>query len=110
MKRIKQNRSISDVQCILGVSYGKQKTIVKKGFITQICGQNFWNMVSGNKDFYVQIVEPLGYKAKELNDSFKQRKAQLTNKFTGEFIQEFCDKKGAIIWNKVIEFNSGNLN
>lgn len=98
-----------DVKCILGVSYGKQKTIMKKGFITQVCGQNFWHMVSGQKEFYIQIVEPLGHRAKELNDSFKQKKAQLINKFTGEFIGEFCDKKGAIHWGKVIKFNSGNF-
>jgi hypothetical protein len=109
MKRIKQNKEIADVRCILGVSYGKQKTIAKKGFITQICGQNFWHLVSGNEGFYIQIVEPLGHRAKELNDSFKQRKAQLINKFTGEFIRDFCDKKGAIVWRKVIEFNSGNF-
>ncbi|PIO06390.1 cytosolic protein [Candidatus Micrarchaeota archaeon CG08_land_8_20_14_0_20_59_11] len=109
MKRIKQNRGVSDVQCILGVSYGNQKTMVKKGFIVQICGQNFWYMVSGSKDFYIQIVEPLGHRAKELNDSFKQRKARLVNKFTGEFISDFCDRDGTILWNKVIEFNSGNL-
>lgn len=109
MKRIKQNRNVSDVKCILGVSYGKQKTIMKKGFITQVCGQNFWHMVSGQKEFYIQIVEPLGHRAKELNDSFKQKKAQLINKFTGEFIGEFCDKKGAIHWGKVIKFNSGNF-
>lgn len=109
MKRIKQNKGVTDVQCVLGVSYGKQKTKVMKGFITQVCGQSFWYMVSGSEDFYIQIVEPLGHRAKELNDSFKQRKGQLINKFTGEFISEFCDKRGAIMWDKVIEFNSGNL-
>lgn|SRR3989338_852025 len=109
MKRIKQNKSISDVWCILGVSYGNKRTATKKGFITQICGQSFWHLVSGNADFYVQIVEPLGHRAKELNESFKQRKSQLMNKFTGEFIREFCGKDGAIIWDKIIEFNSSNL-
>ena len=109
MKRIKQNRQVEDVRCILGVSYGKEKTKTKKGFIMQVCGQNFWHMVSGQKDFYLGIVEPLGHRAKELNDSFKQRKTSLVNKFTGEFIGEFCDKSGRIRWEKVIEFNSGNL-
>ncbi|HIH30639.1 TPA: hypothetical protein HA243_04515 [Candidatus Micrarchaeota archaeon] len=75
----------------------------------QVCGQRFWHMVSWQKDFYIQIVEPIGHKAKELNDSFKQKKAQLINKFTGEFISEFCSRNGQILWNKVIEFNSGNM-
>ena len=109
MKRVKQNRQIGDVRCILGVSYGKDKTRIKKGFIMQVCGQRFWHMVSWQKDFYIQKVEPIGHKAKELNDSFKQKKAQLINKFTGEFISEFCSRNGQILWNKVIEFNSGNM-
>jgi len=108
MKRVKQNKQIKDVRCILGISYGNDKTRTKKGFITQICGQNFWHRVSGDEEFYVKIVEPLGYRAKELNDSFKQRKVQLINKFTGEFINEFCDKRGNINWEQVIRFNSGN--
>ncbi|MBI4053579.1 MAG: cytosolic protein [Candidatus Diapherotrites archaeon] len=108
MRIVKQNRNISDVQCILGISYGNQKTLVKKGFITQMCGQNFWNRISGTKDFYILIVDPIGYRSKKLNDSFRQRKSEVINKFTGEFINDFCNKNGAILWNKVIEFNSGN--
>jgi hypothetical protein len=109
MKRIRQNRQVREVKCILGISYGKQKTTVKKGFITQVCGQAFWHLASEDRNFYVRIVEPLGHRAKELNDVFRQRKTQLMNKFTGEFISEFCHKSGEILWDRLIQFNSGNM-
>lgn len=109
VKVLKQSKHVSDVECILGICYGKAPTVIKKGLIQQICGQNFWFIVSGDKDFYIDIIEPLGYKAKELNDNFNIRKSELTNKFTAEFIKEFCNKNGKILWTKLVKFNSQNL-
>lgn len=109
-KVLHQSRSMGDIKCILGVCYGKAKTIAdKQGFITQICGQSFWHSISGKKDFYTEIIEPLGYKAKELNVAFKERKSEIINKFSGEFIEEFCDRSGKINWEKVVIYNSSNM-
>ena len=106
---LRQSRHVSHVECILGASYGRAKSTTKKGFIRQVCGQAFWHLISGKKSFYMDIVKPLGYRAKELNDSFKSRKSELVNKFSGEFISEFCDRNGKILWEKIVELNSGNL-
>ncbi len=38
-----------------------------------------------------------------------KKKVQLINKFTKEFVNEFCDGDGAVLWSKLVEFNSGNL-
>lgn len=109
MKVLGQSRSVDNIKCILGVCYGKTRTTTKRGFITQICGQAFWHLISGKKEFYKSIVEPLGFRAKELNLSFRQRKSEIVNKFTAEFIKNFCDHSGRILWEKVVEFNSSNL-
>lgn len=109
MKVLKQSPHIKHVQCVLGVSYGKSKPGTKKGIILAVSGQSFWYMISGDENFYIKMVEPIGFKARELNESFKTKKAQLVNKFTKEFIEEFCDKNGQILWNKLVEYNSGNL-
>lgn len=100
---------MKDIKCILGISYGKAKRAEKKGFILQVCGQEFWHMISNKKEFYTEIVEPIGYRAKELNDEFKVKKAEIVNRFTGDFINEFCDQSGKILWNKLVQFNSGNM-
>lgn len=104
-----QSRSVKNVETVLGICYGKTKTTLKRGIIKQVTGQNFWYMVSGNERFYTEIVEPLGHKARELNNEFKQKKAQIINKFTKQFVEDFCDKDGAILWEKLVKFNSGNL-
>ncbi|HGJ67534.1 TPA: cytosolic protein, partial [bacterium] len=90
VKILKQSLHITNVECILGVCYGKSKTTIKKGIMLQVCGQNFWYMLTGNEAFYKDIIQPLGYKAKESNESFETKKSELINKFTGEFISDFC--------------------
>ncbi|HIH91750.1 TPA: cytosolic protein [Candidatus Woesearchaeota archaeon] len=104
-----QSSHVNKVHCMLGVCYGKAKKTLKKGFIAQICGQEFWHMVSGSPSFYKDIIEPLGHHAKELNENFKERKARLINKLTKEFLNDFCTNDGTILWDKVVEYNSGNM-
>ena len=105
---LRQSPHIDSVDCILGICYGKAKTTTRRGFITQVCGQNFWYMISGDESFYTKIIEPLGYRAKEKNE-FDVRKGGIINKFTKQFIDEFCDENGNILWEELVRFNSQNL-
>ncbi|MFQ5401614.1 MAG: PmeII family type II restriction endonuclease [Anaerolineae bacterium] len=70
--------------------------------------QNFWYLISGNEQLYTDIIEPIGYRAREHNDTFLEQKARVTNRFTREFIDRFCHEDGRIDWVKLVEFNSGN--
>lgn len=78
-----------------------------KGDYFKYCGQEFWEFISGNPNLYTEIIEPLGYKSKERNDEFIQSYSNMINKFTREFIKDFCKPNGEINWNKLVEFNSG---
>lgn len=109
MTILKQSLHVTSINCILGICYGKAKTTTKRGIIQQVCGQNFWYMITGKELFYKEIIEPLGYRAKESNESFERRKAEIINRLTGEFIDDFCDQSGKILWEKIVEFNSGNM-
>jgi type II restriction endonuclease EcoO109I-like protein len=107
VKVLKQSRHRLNVQPVLGICYGKVKTSFLRGYM-KVVGQNFWYLISESKDLYVDIIEPLGYKAKEHNESFLEQKAQLINLFTDEFMKKFC-VDGMINWQRVVEFNSGNF-
>ena len=72
----------------------------------KLCGQRFWEFISGQSDLYTDIIEPLGYKAKEKNEAFVKAYAQALNIFTLQFTQEYCIN-GAIDWNKIVSLNSG---
>jgi hypothetical protein len=100
------NRSDAKVVAVNGCCYGKDEK-PDKGDYLKLCGQRFWEFVSGDEDLYTEIIEPLGYKAKEKNDEFAEEYAKVVNKFTREFSGEYCDEKGSILWEKLVKFNSG---
>lgn len=105
--RLKQSKRIVNVQPVLGICYGKTKTGYLRGYL-KVVGQNFWYLISENKNLYADIVEPIGYKAKEHNVEFLNQRSGIVNLLNGELISRFCDSSGFIDWPKLVEFNSGN--
>jgi len=105
---VKQARFGTNVQAVLGICYGKTKTSYLRGYL-KVVGQNFWYLISENKDLYTDIIEPIGYRAKQHNETFANEKARVTNKFTKKFIDSFCDQTGAIDWERLVAWNSGNF-
>lgn len=106
-KTLRTSRSNLMIEAVNGCCYGKDSS-PDKGDYVKYCGQDFWFFISGEKTLYVDIIEPLATKAKERNEEFQKRYAQMINVFTKEFIDEFCRKDGEIDWEKLVEFNSGN--
>jgi len=109
VKRIlRTNNPDIHVIAVNGCCYGKDNN-PDKGDYHKLCGQRFWEFISGNGDLYTEIIEPLGHKAKERNEEFLESYAQIINKFTLEFMEQFCSN-GKINWNKLVKFNSGKDN
>ncbi|MCI0518790.1 MAG: cytosolic protein [Chloroflexi bacterium] len=106
--RLKQQRRGANVQSVLGICYGKNKTGYLRGYL-KVAGQNFWYLISEDKDLYTQIIEPIGYRAREQNDAFLTQKAGVTNRFVKMFIERFCNPQGLIDWNRLVEFTCGNF-
>lgn len=76
-----------------------------KGDYFKYCGQAFWAFISDNPQLYIELIEPLGHKAKEQNDEFAKAYAKVINQFTLKFAQEFC-LEGEIQWAKIVQYNS----
>ena len=72
----------------------------------KLCGQQFWEFISGDSNLYIDIIQPLGHQAKQKNEQFMQEYAKAVNKFTFEFIGTFCDAEGNILWEEIVKFNS----
>lgn len=106
-KKQLQNTTDKQIIAVNGCCFGKSKKPEKQGYF-KYCGQQFWELISGNENLYIDIVEPLGFRAKRHNDVFVKQKGKIINSFTQEFMAEFCDK-GEIDWKKLVKFNSGNL-
>ncbi len=94
------------VVAVNGCCYGKDDN-PDKGEYLKLCGQRFWEFISGKDNLYVDIIDPIGHKAKEKNELFLVEYAKAINKFTLEFSKEYCGKDGSILWEKLVQFNSG---
>lgn len=108
VKRVKQSKRGINVQPVLGICYGKTKSSYIRGYL-KVVGQNFWYLISENKNLYTDIIEPIGYRAKQHNDNFENGRGRVTDRFTKLFIDNFCNPAGSIDWVKLVESNSGNF-
>ena len=108
-KALRTSNSNLNIIAINGCCYGKDNK-PDKGDYFKYCGQRFWEFISGDKNLYINIIEPLGYKAKEKNDEFINSYSQMINKFTKEFTIEFCKESGEIDWEKLVKHNTESNN
>jgi hypothetical protein len=95
-------------QAVLGICYGRTRSTYN-GEYYRYTGQAFWHFLSGDRDLYLDIIEPIGYEARRHNGDFAERRVALINRFSAEFIRDFCDPEGNVDWHRVVRFNSGNL-
>ncbi len=103
---LRTSNSNLNIIAINGCCYGRDNK-PDKGDYFKYCGQRFWEFISGDENLYLDIIEPLGKKAKERNEEFLTSYSQMINKFTKEFIDDFCKENGEIDWEKIVKLNSG---
>jgi Type II restriction endonuclease EcoO109I len=99
------NTSRKNIVCVNGCCYGRTTSADQSDY-QKLCGKEFWEFVSGSERLYLDIIKPIGHKAKEKNDSFLKKYAAVINKFVGEFISTYCDVEGKIMWEKIVQLSS----
>lgn len=103
-KTIRTSNSNLNVIAVNGCCYGKDKNF-DKGTYLKLCGQRFWEFISGDPELYIEIIEPLGTRSRERNDEFLAAYSRMINNFTHTFSSEFCTD-GTIDWGKLVYYNS----
>lgn len=104
-KTLRTSNSQIEVVAINGCCYGYDNN-PDKGDYFKFCGQKFWEFISGNENLYIDIIEPLGNRAKEQNEAFLNSYALVINRFTREFTNEYCLEDGSINWPQILRLNS----
>ena len=99
-------KSKLNVRAVNGCCYGRDET-PDKGDFQKLCGQRFWDFISGSATLYIDIIEPLGHQAKQRNDEFDEAYSKVVNRFTEGFIADFC-VDGIIDWPGLVKFNSAS--
>lgn len=103
---IRRGNPQAKVVAVNGCCSGRDSQPKKKGYL-KLCGQEFWEFISGDSELYTQIIEPLGFKAKEKNEKFAKEYAKIVTNFTVELAQDFC-VDGEVDWKKLVQFNSAS--
>ena len=102
---IRQGNRTANVLAVNGCCYGRN-TAVDRGGYFKYCGQEFWEFISGESDFYTRIIEPLGHNAKRRNQEFGKEYGAVVNRLSRVFGFAFCHDDGSIDWPKLVAFGS----
>lgn len=93
---------------IVGYAYGrKQQSNRGKASFRELAGQVFWEEITGDPDFYLKIIYLMKEKPQKHLAVYRGAWDAAVNRFTRDFINEFCLDNGMIDWGKLVQFNSG---
>ncbi len=105
-RTLRTSNSKLSITAVNGCCYGRDNK-PDKGEYYKYCGQKFWSFISGERNLYTDLIEPLGFEAKKRNEEYSELYVNMINRFSMEFNRYFCQENGAINWVKLIEYNSG---
>ena len=92
---------------ILGHAYGHLKTEPTKDRIYRDrSGQAFWTEITGDPDFYLKLVRLMKDEPAKHKKEYAPAWDAAINRFTAEFIKDFCSPNGSIDWEKLVRFVS----
>jgi hypothetical protein len=88
-RRMRTSKSIQVAVYVNGCCYGRTPKQQPGGAYIKVCGQEFWELISGDPRMYIDIVEPLGHEARQRNEEFQERYAQVINHVTKHLLDRF---------------------
>lgn len=93
---------------VIGYGYGTKKGGTG-GRVLEYAGQDFWEYLTGDPDFYTKIVDLMGDSPEVWSGRFEASKAKTLDRLTGEFAEGYVAGDGSIDWHKVLRLNSGSV-
>ena len=72
-------------------------------------GQAFWTEVTGDSDFYLKLIRLMADEPLRRQEEFELAWGALVNRFTAEFVLDFCFEDGRIDWEKLTQFVSAKV-
>jgi len=92
---------------LVGQAYGRQSSEpTENSRFRRRSGQAFWEEITGDPDFYLKLIRLMKDVPANNRPKYRALWDQAVNRFTAAVIKDFCDPKGAIDWEKLVEFAS----
>ncbi len=93
---------------LVGYGYGKKVSPASaQKIFRELSGQSFWAALTGDETFYLRIIRVMRERPTIHRSSFEEAWAAAINRFTRQFIEQFCKEDGSIDWELLTKFNSG---
>ena len=108
---LKSKGEKSNIIKVNGCIYGRDNKPYKKDKRNpnlnyhKICGQSFWELISGDNQLYKKIIQPLDKEAKKRDKIFKDLYIKKINEMTKDLIDLFYTDS-SLDWNKIIDYIS----
>jgi len=95
---------------MLGHAYGRAKAQPTKDLVyRRSSGQAFWTEVTGDPDFYLKLVRLMKEEPARHKQKYAPAWDAAVNRFTAEFVKDFCFTDGSIDWEKLVRFVSEDI-
>ena len=92
---------------LCGQSYGQQGSEpTENARYRRRSGQAFWQEITGDADFYLKLIRLMRDVPSKNRPKYRPLWDAAVNKFTAEFVEEFCLPNGLIDWEKLTAFTS----
>lgn len=109
-KVIRIDAGEKSIIAVNGCMYGKDNKphkVSKTSTLSyyKICGQKFWELISGDNELYKKIIQPLDKEAKKRDEIFKNLYVKKINEMTEDIVKLFYSKSN-LDWDKIIEYVS----
>ena len=109
-KLIREELDKKNVVSVNGCMYGRDNNphkVNKNPDLSyhKICGQEFWELISGDNQLYKKIIQPLDKEAKKRDASFKNLYSKKINEMTKDVVDLFYTKDN-LDWDKIIDYIS----
>ena len=91
---------------VVGFGYGRQAAPKVATPVMKKAGQDFWELLTGEPDFYVRISDAISKPAAVHKAAFDEMLLKKHSELLRQFMIDFVDTDGTVRWQKVVEFNS----
>jgi hypothetical protein len=94
---------------VLAYAYGRKNKPSSGSFIyRESSGQEFWKEITGDENFYLKLIILMKDEPLKRIDQYQHDWDATINKFTKEFMEDFCLLDGHIDWEKLTKFVSAS--
>lgn len=69
--------------------------------LSEFCSPDYWTKTLGDEKFFANTIEPAIESCFKEDDACYELKVRNINRFTKEFLYEYCDSECAFDWNKL---------